>query len=389
MKSLFRKSKSKNIKNKHSNKNINFHKNKKKKSSKKLKFRTHSKTIKKNIKHKHKRYIRHQKGGMFDDVWRFKHNEHFESYVRYIFGSQRRAILWTDLLEECSKQQVPVIVITSGNRSAIERMLQLTEVYKYIREVLSIRKDEKSNPNPRFPHLTKKAQVIAEILKELEIPCESGETVGAFIDDQDFNFDDVPPCIERIRAININQYGKRITPTDSFEKEQPENIFYRKVFKAKNLAHALRDEDYMNHFNYIPEFILKTALWGISKRDIPEGEKPIEKYMKLIVMFRKIRVLLLDCDGVISASPGVFSLEEGDFDIDKYVDKIPNPVGQESLEVVEPVGQESLEVVEPVVVEPVGQESLEVVKPVVVEPVVVEPVGLLAPPDLPTLFKER
>lgn len=98
---------------------------------------------------------------------------------------------------------------------------------------------------------------------------------------------------------------------------------------------------------------------GYIKRDIPEGEKPIEKYMKLIVMFRKIRVLLLDCDGVISVSPGVFSLEEGDFDIDKYVDKIPNPVGQES--------QESLEVVEPVVVEPVGQESLEVVKPVVVE----------------------
>jgi hypothetical protein len=316
---------------------------------------------------------------MFDDVWRFKHNEHFESYVRYIFGSQRRAILWTDLLEECSKQKVPVIVITSGNRLAIERMLQLTEVYTYIREVLSIRKDEKSNPNPRFPHLTKKAQVIAEILTELKIPCESGETVGAFIDDQDFNFDDVPPCIERIRARNINQDGKRITPTDSFEKEQPENMFYMKVFKAKNkaqnVAHFLRGEDYMNNFNYIPEFILQTALWGISKRDIPEGQKPDEKYMKLIVMFRKIRVLLLDCDGVISASPGVFSLEEGDFDIDKYVDKIPNPVEQESLEVVEPV------VVEPVVVEPVGQESLEVVKPVgqesleVVEPVVVEPVG--------------
>ena len=45
MKSLFKKSKSKNIKNKYSNKNINFHKNKK--SSKKLTFRGHLKTIKK------------------------------------------------------------------------------------------------------------------------------------------------------------------------------------------------------------------------------------------------------------------------------------------------------------------------------------------------------
>ena len=380
MKSLFRKSKSKKIKNKYSNSNSKFLKNKNKKSSKKLKFRAHLKTIKKNIKHKHKRHIRHQKGGM-GDIWRFKKDEHFESYVKYIFGSKRRAILWTDLLEACSIQGVPVVVITSGDRLAIERMLQLTEVAKYIREVLSIRKDEKSNPNPRFPHLTTKAQVIEEILKELEIPCEPGIIVGAFIDDQKFNFEGVPPCIERIHALNKNPTGTRFIPVDTFEREQPENVFYRQVFKVKNVNSQLRNPDYVKSINYIPEFILKTAFFGISKKEFTKGEEPDEKYMKLIVTFRKIRVLLLDCDGVMSVLPGVFSLEEGEIDIDKHVNKIPNPnpLVQETLEVVEPETVE-LKTVEPKTVEP------KTVEPETVEPKTVE--HLLPPPDLLTLFTQ-
>ena len=319
------------------------------------------------------------------DIWRFKKDEHFESYVKYIFGSKRRAILWTDLLEACSIQGVPVVVITSGDRLAIERMLQLTEVAKYIREVLSIRKDEKSNPNPRFPHLTTKAQVIEEILKELEIPCEPGIIVGAFIDDQKFNFEGVPPCIERIHALNKNPTGTRFIPVDTFEREQPENVFYRQVFKVKNVNSQLRNPDYVKSINYIPEFILQTALWGISKRDITKGEEPDEKYMKLIKMFQKSRVLLLDCDGVMSVLPGVFSLEEGDIDIDQHVNKIPNPV---EPVVVEPktVEPETVEpVVEPKTVEPETVE-LKTVEPKTVEPKTVE--HLLPPPDLLTLFTQ-
>jgi len=102
MKNLFRKSKSKNIK--YSNKNINFHKNKK--STKKLKFRGNFKTIKKNIKPKHKRHIRNQKGGV-GDIWRFKEEDdadYFNSYASYIFGSEQRAYLWPALLDACKKK---------------------------------------------------------------------------------------------------------------------------------------------------------------------------------------------------------------------------------------------------------------------------------------------
>jgi hypothetical protein len=307
MKRIFRKSKSKNTKNKY--KYSNFRKNKK--SSKKLKFTAHLKTMKKNVKYKHKRHIRHQKGGMLmsdmPDIWRFKNDDDFDSYRRYIFGSETRAQMWATILIECAKQRIPVFVITSGNRTAMERMFQLTETDKYIREVLSITRDDVSNPNPRFPELTKKGQVIDAILKELKIECVTGNIVGAFIDDQPgINFEDVPPCIEKIDALHPKINRSRYRPADSFENEKDKttgkgnNIFYTDVFRHKNWSLNT------NHINYIPEFILKTALWGISKTKIPEGALSVE-YMNLVKMFQNIQVLFLDCDGTMSVLPEVYS----------------------------------------------------------------------------------
>ena len=117
-------------------------------------------------------------------------------------------------------------------------------------------------------------------------------------------------------------------------------------------------------------------------------------------MFRKSRVLLLDCDGVISVLPGVFSLEEGDIDIERYIHKIPNPVEPVVVEpkTVEPETVEP-ETVEPETVEPetepktVEPKTVEpkTVEPEPVEPKTVEPKTvehLLPPPDLLTLFTQ-
>ena len=324
MKSLFKKSKSKNIKNKYSNKNINFHKNKK--SSKKLTFRGHLKTIKKNIKHKHKRHIRNQKGGV-GDIWTFKQVEHFESYARYIFGSEERTRLWQTLLDECTKRKIPVFVITSGDRKAIERMLQLTEIDQCIKEVLSIRKDEITNPNPRFRGLTTKAQVIDAILKELQIPCEPGEIVGAFIDDQPHNFDGLPTCIQKIHAVNKDKNGNSVIPTDASQRSY--NVFRKEVFFSDHLTLNLT----LNPVNYIPHDILMAAYYGISEEKIPG--KPNDKQIELVEMFKKTKVLFLDCDGVISVWPGVFSFEKKMEFIASHINKFPktNPV-EEKVEVV-------------------------------------------------------
>lgn len=337
MKRIFRKSKSKNTKNKY--KYSNFRKNKK--SSKKLKFTAHLKTMKKNVKYKHKRHIRHQKGGMLmsdmPDIWRFKNDYDFDSYRRYIFGSETRAQMWEMILIECAKQRIPVFVITSGNRTAMERMFQLTETDKYIREVLSITRDDVSNPNPRFPELTKKGQVIDAILKELKIECVTGNIVGAFIDDQPgINFEDVPPCIEKIDALHPKIHGSRYRPADSFENEKDKttgkgNIFYTDVFRRKNWSLNT------NHINYIPEFILQTAFWGISKKEIPEGALSV-KYMNLVKMFQDIQVLFLDCDGTMSVLPEVYSFVKSY--IDEHIEIILN---QHSLVASEEKSVESAE----------------------------------------------
>jgi hypothetical protein len=317
MKRIFRKSKSKNTKNKYKYSSYRKNKNKNKKSSKKLKFTAHLKTMKKNVKYKHKRHIRHQKGGMLmsdmPDIWRFKNDDDFDSYRRYIFGSKRRAEAWASILIECAKRGIPVFVITSGNRTAMERMFQLTEIDKYIREVLSIRRDDVSNPNPRFPELTTKGQVIDAILQELKIECVPGETgetetVGAFIDDDYINFTGVPTCIKTINALDDRKHPKtqKLLGNISFEKENSQNPFYTSVFRANHMSLVLSQK---NIINYIPESILIAAFVGISQIELPEGHPDRENkvFMDLVNAFKNTKVLFLDCDNTISVLPGVFN----------------------------------------------------------------------------------
>lgn len=304
MKSIFRKSKSKNTKNKYSN----FRKNKNKKSSKKLKFTAHLKTIKKNIKYKHKRHIRHQKGGMLmsdiPDIWKFIEDSDFNFYRKYIFGSKDRAEEWARILIECEKRHIPVFVITSGNRTAMERMFQLTEIDSYIREVLSIRRDV-SNPNPRFPDLTTKAQIIDAILQEEKIKFEPGETVGVFIDDDSSNFSGVPTCIKTINSLDDRKlFGNR-----SFDKENSNNPFTRDVFRVNHVSLELSNK---NKINYIPDSILIAAFVGISQLELPEHHelRSNKVFMDLVNTFKNTKVLFLDCDGTMSVLPGVFNFRD-------------------------------------------------------------------------------
>jgi len=354
MKSIFRKSKSKNTKNKYSN----FRKNKNKNSSKKLTFTAHLKTIKKNIKYKHKRHIRHQKGGMLmsdmPDIWRFKSDGDFRYYRRYIFGSKRRAEAWATILIECDKRRIPVFVITSGNRIAIERMFQLTEIDKYIREVLSIKRDDVSNPNPRFPELMTKGEVIDailkndEILKDLKIECVPGETgetetVGAFIDDDYINFTGVPTCIKTINALDdrIDQKTQELLGNISFQKENGQNPFYTSIFPANHLALVMRQ---INIINYIPESILIAAYVGISQIELPEDrpERSNKAFMDLVNTFKKTKVLFLDCDGTMSVLPGVFKFHDAFINGERARISVTKTVGKPPLteQTIEPLTEE-------------------------------------------------
>jgi hypothetical protein len=311
MKSIFRKSKSKNTKNKYSN----FRKNKNKKSSKKLKFTAHLKTIKKNIKYKHKRHIRHQKGGMLmsdiPDIWKFIEDKDFHFYRKYIFGSKHRAEAWASILIECDKQHIPVFVITSGNRTAMERMFQLTEIDSYIREVLSIRRDDVSNPDPRFPDLTTKAQIIDAILQEEKIKFEPGETVGVFIDDDSSNFSGVPTCIKTINSLDdrIDPTTRKLIGNISFDKENSNNPFTRVVFRVNHVSLELSNK---NKINYIPDSILTAAFVGISQKELPEHHplRSNKVFMDLVNTFKNTKVLFLDCDGTMSVLPGVFNFHD-------------------------------------------------------------------------------
>ena len=135
--------------------------------------------------------------------------EMVNEFEKYVFGSEKHAQKWKEILQLCSGKEIPFYILTSGNRLGVIRTLQLLELDDYVREVLCNNKDKLSNP----PHVNKededsqrhesfrdmsKYQIIEQILGDT---CKPGET-GIFIDNDERNKVDHESCsnVEFIHA---------------------------------------------------------------------------------------------------------------------------------------------------------------------------------------------
>jgi len=295
---LFKKSKSKKNKN-----NSSRFRNKSSRRKLKLKqsFKVRTKTINK----------KKQKGGLgrndgsdigIFDTWSFIPHPEFDfstAFKEYIFGSKSHAQKWISLLELCESKGIPVYIVTSGNRIGIIRTLQLLGLSQTIKEVLSINYkplDPPINPNPRFPGMTNKAQVIQEIMKENGIPCvspsgSSSKYVGAFVDDDYGNFTDVCPSIQTF-------YAKvPYKPQDAIRKDHPFCHFFKE-------RHQYFDDHALGR-NYVPAQIL-------------------DSLYKKIQTNEDFRMLILDYDGTLSVWYGAIHFERPNYNnIDPFIVKTP------------------------------------------------------------------
>jgi hypothetical protein len=161
----------------------------------------------------------------------------------HVFGSDDQRVAWENLLDACKDNEVPVYILSAGDKIGIIRMLQLMNLDHAFEEVLCTNPNEHTNPNEQtnpesdnglhnFQGYTK-YNVIRAILREnYDIPPESDPLTlfgapGCFMDDNTDN-DIIPNQNRSIQFVNVRTVEQ--TPT-----KQPGNIFYSFIADNKSL----------------------------------------------------------------------------------------------------------------------------------------------------------
>jgi len=123
-------------------------------------------------------------------TYSFADPTHQQNLKMFTFGTQSQHDLWYQLLTACNQKQVPVYILTSGNKIGIIRTLQLMGWGDAFVEVLCTHYDPSVNPdNLSGQHNFRgqsKYQVIQQILAERDLSCNGPPPIGYLLDDSGF-----------------------------------------------------------------------------------------------------------------------------------------------------------------------------------------------------------
>jgi hypothetical protein len=199
--------------------------------------------------------------------------ENADAFRSYTFGSARRSDLWMKLLRLCDSMNIPVYILTSGNKNGIIRALQLMNLDKYIFDVLCTNEDAHFNPiitgEENF-HGKSKYYVISKILPMLGLPTtkgSDGRPIGYFLDNDESNFVDKSSCTSiESGLVETTSSPEEPEELDSTIRELNDNKFYQ----------LLRKEP--DNLNFIPIEMIESIT------------KEVEK--------RLVQIMFLDYDGV-------------------------------------------------------------------------------------------
>ena len=166
----------------------------------------------------------------------------------FTFGTELQMEAWLGLLRLCDTNNVPVYILTSGNKIGIIRTLQLMKLQRYFEDVLCVHTDKSVNPeNPTNPshnfHGKTKYEVIRQIIDERK---GVGKEYGYFLDDDESNNENSGSC-PSITFTNVsNPKGK---PTDFDWNQIHENLIYK--LSVEHLALPPISE-YAGDYNFTP-----------------------------------------------------------------------------------------------------------------------------------------
>lgn len=179
------------------------------------------------------------------DRFSFANARHIDELALFTFGTPSQRDAWTRLLDKCLEKNVPVYILTAGNRVGIIRTLQLLNMDHYFREVLGTYKPEKLesnatpaeikdneltqliNPKSTVPgdhdfHGMSKYEVISTIIEELS-PGNPSAKIGCLLDDDESNQSNsiMAPTVKFLHT------KPREIPKDYKYKEVKSNVFYK------------------------------------------------------------------------------------------------------------------------------------------------------------------
>ena len=196
-------------------------------------------------------------------TYSFQDQSHVEPFASFIFGTPLQYAAWRQFLDTCLQKNVPVYILTAGNKIGIIRTLQLLNLADHFQEVLCTldqRHVRPPPPNPANPHNSSgvhnfagftKYQVIREIMAEPKhgIPCEF-PVKGCLFDDSDRNRDTTGLC-PSIEFVFTKAPGER--PADY--KEQEHELLENPFFKLCNIPidqNGLETVKRMDTINFTP-----------------------------------------------------------------------------------------------------------------------------------------
>lgn len=171
------------------------------------------------------------------DRFSFVNQNHIDELALFTFGTPLQRAAWTRLLETCLRKNVPVYILTAGNRVGIIRTLQLLNMDHYFTEVLGTLATTGSqnelrvlsNPQNRtnqhnFQGMSR-YNVISQIISELSQSDSSAKTTGCFLDDDTRNEHEssLAPSVEFLHT----KSEPNTRPDDYNEATLRSNPFYQ------------------------------------------------------------------------------------------------------------------------------------------------------------------
>ena len=218
-----------------------------------------------------------------------------QKFEKYVFGSEEHAQKWKEILQLCSRKEIPFYILTSGNRLGVIRTLQLLELDDYVTEVLCNNKDKLSNPphvnkedeysqrHESFRHMSK-YKIIEQILGDT---CKQGEK-GIFIDNDERNMVDHDSCgnVEFIHAT-----GTQIS------KDSNKTIF---MDYLKNIRET-------HELNYVVTTQLRQCMYGISHTNLV-ATSVLDTIIERLGT-DEITILFADFDGTMSPWGGALPFQ--------------------------------------------------------------------------------
>lgn len=125
----------------------------------------------------------------------FINTDHVTPFREYHFGNTERTEKWIRLFQVCEDNNVPIFILTSGDKLGIIYSLQLMELDRYIKEVLCNReRNDELIKNNDFDYSKRtKYGIIEDQIRLRAFVTKSGTTsdgfIGYLVDDDEYNCD--------------------------------------------------------------------------------------------------------------------------------------------------------------------------------------------------------